>query len=77
MKMWKAYGKKLMDTATNTGVDAANTACKRVVCKTAEAAGDLIGNEIADKTTSVCKKKKRLYIPPEKRQSIIDDLRFF
>ena len=48
-----------MDTATNTGVDAANTACKRVVCKTAEAAGDLIGNEIADKTTSVCKKKEK------------------
>ena len=37
------YGKKLMDTATKTGVDASNTASKRVVPKTAEATGDLIG----------------------------------
>ena len=34
--------KKLMDTATNTGIDAAKTASKRVVQKTAEATGDLI-----------------------------------
>ena len=27
------YGKKLMDTATKTGIDAANTASKRVVQK--------------------------------------------
>ena len=42
------YGKKLMDTATKTGIDAAKTASKRVVQKTAEAAGDLIGNKMAD-----------------------------
>ena len=41
--------KKLMDTATKTGIDAAKTTSKRVVQKTAEAAGDLIGNKIADK----------------------------
>ena len=35
------YGKKLMDTATKTGIDAAKTASKRVVQKTAEATGDL------------------------------------
>ena len=34
------YGKKLIDTATKTGVDAAKTASKRVVQKTAEATGD-------------------------------------
>ena len=34
------YGKKLMDTATKTGIDAAKTASKRVVQKTAEATGD-------------------------------------
>ena len=33
-----------MDTATRTGVDAIKTASKRVVQKTAEAAGDLTGN---------------------------------
>ena len=33
-----------MHTATKTGIDAAKTASKRVVQKTAEAAGDLIRN---------------------------------
>ena len=45
------YGKKLMDTATKAGMDAAKIASERVVQKTAEAAGDLIGNKIADKIT--------------------------
>ena len=36
------YRKKLMDTATKTGIDAAKTASKRVVQKTGEATGDLI-----------------------------------
>ena len=40
-----------MDTATKTGIDAAKTESKRVVQKTAEATGDLIGNKIADKIT--------------------------
>ena len=38
------YVKKLMNTATKTGIDAAKTASKRVGQKTAEATGDLIGN---------------------------------
>ena len=50
--------KKIMDTATKTEIDAANTASKRVLQKTAEAMGDLIGNKIADKITSVGKTKK-------------------
>ena len=77
-----------MDTATKTGIDAANTASKRVVQKTAEATGDLIENKIADKITSIGKPKENekaketkeieeIYIPPEKRQQIIDDLRLF
>ena len=52
------YGKKLMDTATKTGIDAAKTASKRVVQKTAEATGDLIENKIADKITSIGKPKE-------------------
>ena len=79
------YGKKLMDTATKTGIDATKTTSKRVVQKTVEATGDLIGNKIADKTTSIGKSKekekaekaKEIYIPPEKRQQIIDDLNLF
>ena len=37
------YGKKLVDTATKTGIAAAKTASKRIAQKTAEATGDLIG----------------------------------
>ena len=64
------YGKKLMDNATKTGIDAAKIASKRVVQKTAEATGDLTGNKIADKITSVGKPKEKpeeINIPPEKR----------
>ena len=69
------YGKKLMDTATKTGVDAAKTASKRVVEKTAEATGHLIGNKIADKITSIGKTKEKektnkpeeIYIPSRKK----------
>ena len=71
---------KLMDTATKTGMDAAEIASKRVVQRTAEATADLIGNKIADKITSIGKPKEKpeeIYIPPEKRQQIIDDLRLF
>ena len=76
-----------MDTATKTGIDAAKTTSKRIVLKTAEATGDLIGNKIADKITSIGKPKEKekekpkeieeIYIPPEKRQQIINDLRLF
>ena len=53
------YGKKLMNTATKTGTDAAKTASKRVVQKTAKTTGDLIGNKIADKITSIDKTKSK------------------
>ena len=84
-KFGDKYGKKLMDTATKTGIDAAKTASKRVVQKTSEATRDLIGNEIADKITSIGKPKENeetnkveeIYISPEKRQQIIEDLRLF
>ena len=48
-KFGDKYGKKFMDTATKAGIDAATTASKRVVQKTAEATVDLIRNKIADK----------------------------
>ena len=83
-KIGNKYGKRLMDTTTKTGMDAVKIASKRVVQKTAEATGDLIGNKIADKITSIGKPQDKekpkeieeIYIPPEKRQ-IIDDLRLF
>ena len=82
-KFGDKYGKILMDAATITGIDAAKTGFKIVVRKTAEATGDLIGNKIVDKITSLgkpkelTKKVKEVYIRPEKRQQIIHDLKFF
>ena len=52
-------GKRLMDTATKTAIDASKTAPKWVVQKTAEATGDLIGKNIADKITSLGKTKSK------------------
>ena len=74
-----------MDTVTKTGIDAAKTASKRIVQKTGEATGDLNGNKIADKSNSIGKRKEKektkeieeIYIPPEKRQQVIEDLRLF
>ena len=84
-KFGDKYGKKVLDTATKTGMDAARIASKKVVRRTAEATGDLIGNKRADKITSLGKTKSKekeneeqgIYIPPEKRKQIIDDLRLF
>ena len=56
--------KKIMDTATKTEIDAAKTASKRVVQKTAEKKYET--NELEE-----------IHVPPEERQQIIDDLRLF
>ena len=85
------YGEKLFDTAKKSTTDAIKTASKRAIQKTAEAIGDLIGNEIAGKITSISKKlvkelpindedveittHKKRYISPEEIQQIIDELR--
>ena len=58
-KFGNKYGKKLMDTATKTGMDEVKTASKRVVQKTAEVTGYLIGNKIADTITSLGKTKNK------------------
>ena len=63
-----------METATKVGIYAVS---KRVVQETSETTGDLIGNKIADKITSVGKTKSKekkverqeIYIPPEKKDS--------
>ena len=84
------YDKKLTDTAIKTGKDFATIAGKKIVHKSAEATGDLIGNKIADKITSASKKPhneeiqpnevnneipKERYISPKDRQKIIDELK--
>ena len=71
--------KKFMDTATKAGVGAAKTASKRVLQKTEKATGDLIGNKIADKITSIGKPKEKgktketeeIYNPPEKDNRLL------
>ena len=50
------YGQKLLDSAKTSTTDAIKTASNRAIQKT-EATGDLIGNKIADKITSVSKKR--------------------
>ena len=84
------YGKKLKDAAIKRGKNFATIADKKIVHKSAEATGDLIGNKIADKITSASKKSqneeiqsnevnkgipKERYISPKKRQKITDELK--
>ena len=84
-KFGDKYGEKLVDTATKTEIEAAKTTSKRVVQKTAEATGELIGSNVADNITLVrkseekekTKKVEEIYIPPEKKQQIIDDWKLF
>ena len=87
----RKYGQKLLDSEKKSTADVIRNASKRAIQKTAGATGDLIGNKIADKTTSVLRKSSRhsqnneandesetpkeRYISPEKRQQIIDELR--
>ena len=83
----KKYGQKLLDSAKKSTTDAIKTASKKVIQNTAEAT-DSIGNQIADKITSVSKKSfnsnnedveitthKKRYISPEERQQINNELR--
>ena len=55
--------KKLLDSAKKSTADSMKTASKRVIQKTAETTSDLIGNKIADKITSVSKKKSTKELP--------------
>ena len=52
------YGKRLTDATIKTGKDFATIAGKKIVQKSAEATGDLVGNKIADKITSMGRSKE-------------------
>ena len=60
--MKNKYGKKILDNSLSAGKDFAKIAGKKVLTKTAEATGDLIGNKIADTITKVLeiKNKKKM-----------------
>ena len=81
--MKKKYGKK------SVGKDFAKIAGKKVLTKSAEATGALIGNKIADRITKSARNKEQkeddrimeemqeIIIPPEKRDPIVKDLKLF
>ena len=87
--MNKKYGKKILDNSLSAGKDFAEIAGKKVLTKSAEATGDLIGNKIADRITKSARNKEQneddrimeetreIIIPPEKREQIIRDLKLF
>ena len=61
------YSQKRLDSAKKSTTDAIKTASKRAIQKTAEAT-DLIGNKIADKITSVSKKKSAKELPNDETE---------
>ena len=52
-------GQNLVDAAKKSATDAFKTASKRDIEKTAMATGDLIGDKIADKSTSISKQNQQ------------------
>ena len=65
--MSNKYGQKLADTTKKSATDVTKTASKRATQKIAEATGDLVGNKITDKNTSVS--KRSLKKPPDEESS--------
>ena len=51
------YVQKLLDSAKTSATDAIKTASKKAIRKPTEATGDLICNKIANKITSISKKR--------------------
>ena len=51
--------KKIIDTTKKQGSEFAKIAGKKIVQRSAEATGDLLGNKIADKITSLGKSKNK------------------
>ena len=87
--MSNKYGRKISDKSMDAGKDFAKIAGKKVLNKSLEATGDMIGNKIADRITKSSRNKaqkeddrtmeetQELIIPPEKREQIIRDLKLF
>ena len=60
------YSQKRLDSAKTSTTDAIKTGSKRAIQKTAEATGDLIGNKIADKITSILAELHPMELLPKK-----------
>ena len=76
--MKNKYGKKILDDSLSAGKGFAKIAGKKVLTKSAEASGDLIGNKIADRITKsarneeqkeddrIMEETQEITIPPKK-----------
>ena len=73
ISMKNKYGKKILDNSLSAGKDFAKIAGKKVLTKSAEVTGDLIGNKIED--DRIMEETEEIIIPPEKREQIIRDLK--
>ena len=83
------YGRKILDKSMDASKNFAKTAGKKVLHKSAEATGEMIGNKVADRITKSSRNKaqkeddrimeeaQEILIPPEKREQIIRDLKLF
>ena len=66
------YGQKCLDRAKKSTTDEIKTASKRAIQKPAEATGGLIGNKIADKITSLSKKKSIKELPNDEIEEDVE-----
>ena len=74
------YGRKMLDKSVDGSKDFAKIAGKKVLHKSAEATGEMIGNKVADRITKssrnkaqkeddrIMKETQETFIPPEKRE---------
>ena len=76
------YGKKLLHTARKTELHAVKSDFKKVIYKTTEATGELIGNKISEKIgkpkpvpSENSRNIEEFVIPTQKRQEILNKLR--
>ena len=80
-KMSNKYGRKILDKNMDAGKDFDKITGKKVLTKSAEATGDLLGNKIADRITKSSRNKaqkeddkimeetQELIIPPQKKEN--------
>lgn len=86
--MINKHGEKILYKTIDKGIEFGKIAGKKVLTKSAEDTGDLVGNKIANKITNFNKKQldtikenenenQEIYITLERREQIIKDLKLF
>ena len=80
------YGRKILDKSIDASKDFTKIAGKKVLHKSAEATGEMIGNKVPDRITKSSRSKaqkeddrimeetQEIYLPPEKTEQVIRDL---